>query len=532
MANTPNGDWDEKAAKSKILTELSRYNGALDIGKLNAAYEVVKDHRFISDDTSKWRLKQQGGLDLICRLMRFDFFQEHPFFTWMIDNVKSFGERKPFIGGDYLLDYAICYNVPEDTLNHITMRTLLENAARGVKEYEYEYGRSVRLSHSEEGGVKIIADRFATHHRNFQEYLKREPCSRAELLIAGVDLSFWDKELSFKEILEGVEGAPGVNAADKSKSEERASGLYVRHDYKDAPTFEEYKKNYILQEKLEDHIARFMSRTNYDQEMKKEGASTERKLRHIKFIGPPGTGKTTFARAVGRLYKDRGILDKGHVIETSGSTVIGEYVGQSAPNMREMGKAAKGGVLFVDEAYHIANNEHYGPEVVTELLKIMEDLKDEVVVIIAGYEDDIERLINTNSGMASRFGSEIEFDHFTRDELALILDMQVQNKGLFIRDDAANIMLDHMMWAKEQDKNLPVKQYGNARDMATLLDTVIDFHAVHLEEQAKAAELGTVFEGAIEKTILTSRAALDGVNDKKSKFKKSDFGFVIPAPGA
>jgi Cdc6-like AAA superfamily ATPase len=523
MVKTWNG-----ATKTKILNELSRFSGTFDRQKLDYAYEQVKEYPYIPDDTATWRLSQ-GNLDLICRLMRWDKCHDHPFFTWMIDNAKSFGERKPHIGGDYLLDYAIAYNVPDDKLNYITVRTLLENAARGVTEYEYEYGKSIKLSHVEEGGLKIIAERFAEHHKKFRDYLEREPCIKTELVIAGVDLSFWETPVPFKDILKGVENSPEVSETKKD-TEGRAVGLYLLHQYKDAPTFEEYKKNYVLQENLDGHITRFQHRLEFDKEMAGEGANTARNRHHIVLTGPAGTGKTTLARAIGRLYKDLGILDQGHVIETSGAAVIGEYVGHSAPNLREMGKAAKGGILFLDEAYHIANNDKFGPDVVTELLRIMEDMKDDLIVIIAGYEEDTERLMQMNPGLPSRFGNRIEFDHFTREELHQILDIQVQAKGLYIRDDAAKEILDHMMWAKDQDERNPVKQYGNARDMATLLDKVIDYHAVSFRTQEDSLELGTSFEGAIEKCILGRQAAVDAIKEKKGKIKGQRIGFAPNEP--
>ena len=164
--------WDGNTTSNKILAELNRFNSSLDIRKLNDVFELVKDHPYIPDDTASWRLSK-GHLDLICRLMRWDDCHKHPFFKWMVNNVKSYGERKSHIGGDYLLDYAIAYNVPEDMLHHITVRTLLENAARGVDVYEYEYGKTIRLSHAEEGGLKVIAERFAAHHKDSREYLKR-----------------------------------------------------------------------------------------------------------------------------------------------------------------------------------------------------------------------------------------------------------------------------------------------------------------------------------------------------------------------
>ena len=155
----------------------------------------------------------------------------------------------------------------------------------------------------------------------------------------------------------------------------------------------------------------------------KQGLRSQKRTMHLAFMGNPGTGKTTVARIVGRIYKQIGLLSKGHFMEVSRTDLIAGYQGQTALKVKKVIDKAKGGVLFIDEAYSITENDHsdsYGRECLTELTKALEDYRDDLVVIVAGYTDLMEHFFESNPGLKSRFNTFIEFPDYTDDyKLAL-----------------------------------------------------------------------------------------------------------------
>lgn len=193
--------------------------------------------------------------------------------------------------------------------------------------------------------------------------------------------------------------------------------------------------------------------------------------RHLVFTGNPGTGKTTVARILGEIYNNLGVLSKGHVIEVDRTDLVAQYLGQTTPKTAKVVESALGGVLFIDEAYSLVpdgRGDVYGQEAINTLLKMMEDHREDLVVIVAGYKEEMSRFIASNPGLKSRFSRSIHFEDYSPLELTEIFKIRCEQHGYVFSDQTLELVNKLVQHFADQ-----IGELGNGRFVRNIFDRCV-----------------------------------------------------------
>ncbi len=188
---------------------------------------------------------------------------------------------------------------------------------------------------------------------------------------------------------------------------------------------------------------------------------------HMSFTGNPGTGKTTVALRMAEILHGLGYVRKGHLVAVTRDDLVGQFIGHTAPKTKDVLKRAMGGVLFIDEAYYLyrpENERDYGQEAIEIMLQVMEDQRDDLVVIVAGYKDRMDRFFQSNPGMSSRIAHHVDFPDYTPDELLAIAQLMLEQMQYRLSDSARRTLIEYIGIRRQQPN------FANARSMRNGLD--------------------------------------------------------------
>ena len=280
-------------------------------------------------------------------------------------------------------------------------------------------------------------------------------------------------------------GQPFTDGKTEEKMAEKA-GEKKEAQEEPPEKIEDLKKelhDYIGLDLIKDEVDSLINWIEICKARQEHGLPTPDLSLHMVFSGNPGTGKTMVARLMSRIYKSLGVLSKGHLVEVDRSGLVAGYVGQTAIKTAEVIEKAMGGVLFIDEAYALSNrgSTDYGMEAIDTLLKAMEDHRDDLVVIVAGYTELMKDFVHSNPGLESRFNRFMYFPDYTVEEMTGIFKMRCEKSGYTMEEEAWDT-LKKILEEASQD----VESFGNARGVRNLFEKAISAQADRLASGREA----------------------------------------------
>ena len=387
-------------------------------------------------------------------------------------SVANAGSRKSFFSMEYL-DGTVKTNTID--VLPILCNADADNAARSSTKvsalyiaFLFELGRYYSLSKHDKRDIDVT--KFAQHIRQMNDYvsahntvpvqetesasLVRTDSTQDKLPAEAIDItSETEPEESLEELIAQLNGLIGLSGV-----KQEVSSLI----------------NLLKMKQLRDA----------------RGLKTPDVSKHLVFLGNPGTGKTTVARLLSKIYKQLGVLEKGQLVEVDRGGLVAGYVGQTAIKTQERIDEAMGGVLFVDEAYTLAKGgTDFGQEAIDTLLKAMEDKRDRFVVVVAGYSEPMEAFLNSNPGLKSRFNKNIVFEDYTQSELLAIFKAFCAPYCMELNPEAEALVeayLAHLTNHKPEN-------FANGREMRNLFETMVANQANRLSEQNNISETDLCF---------------------------------------
>jgi len=274
---------------------------------------------------------------------------------------------------------------------------------------------------------------------------------------------------------------------------------------------------------VKDRIRQIAALLVIDRLRRKIGLEADAPTLHMSFTGNPGTGKTTVASQMGKILYKLGYVRKGHIVTVTRDDLVGQYVGHTAPKTREVLKRAMGGVLFIDEAYHIYrvdNERDYGQETVEMLLQVMENDRQDLVVIMAGYKGHMDRFFSDVPGLSSRIAHHIDFPDYSVEELMDIARLMTESQRYRLSPDAEKAFEEYL------DLRMKQPRFANGRSVRNALDRVRMHQAIRLYDAAERGRTLTKKDLVTlqDEDIRKSRVFQGGVYESPSDGQPAESG--------
>ena len=276
------------------------------------------------------------------------------------------------------------------------------------------------------------------------------------------------------------DGGNGGTAASTGNDETNAPAVEEAKPKEKIEDLQAELDGYIGLAAIKREVKNLINMVTVYQLRKDNGLPTTDLSLHMVFSGNPGTGKTTVARLMARIYHSLGILSQGQLVEVDRSGLVAGYVGQTAIKTRKVIESALGGVLFIDEAYALNGNSEndFGQEAIDTILKAMEDHRDDLVVIVAGYDGLMDDFIHSNPGLESRFNRFLHFDDYSTDEMLAIFESQCRKGCYTLDEDAKSLVREYI-----ERENCDGITFGNARGVRNIFEHILVAQANRLAAQ-------------------------------------------------
>lgn len=447
----------------------------------------IKSSDLRDDILDIWEKNSKGN---ICLML----FPETLYNESALENkIKSFGLESKFLrsnhgAGSSALNPVNCFKICSPNIDEIQhmLRYLSMVGTNTGKKIKFQYSELAELA----SYIAFLSDVNARRMNNGFEYMSEINKRLSDFIDQEFSLnSSWDGMLT-KDVVERIYGITGLK---NNKKSENSDDIYAKADWAvervavKLPEIEEERSLDELMEELDSlvglenvkkEVKSLVAVQKANQWRAENGLPTTTPSLHMVFTGDPGTGKTTVARLIGQIYRSIGVLSRGHLVEKGREDLVAPYVGQTAPKTRDVLEQAKGGVLFIDEAYTLSSggDQDFGKEAIDTLVKFMEDNRDDFVIIVAGYPDKMREFINTNDGLQSRFTKYIDFDNYTVEELMEILNLMC-NKGRYKLSVDAEQQAFQIM---KKGKKFGGRNFGNGRYVRNIFETAISRLSVRL----------------------------------------------------
>ena len=276
-----------------------------------------------------------------------------------------------------------------------------------------------------------------------------------------------------------------------------------------AEVLDQLDKELIGLEPVKTRIRETASLLLVERARKSMGLATETPTLHMSFSGNPGTGKTTVALKMADLLHKLGYVRKGHLVSVTRDDLVGQYIGHTAPKTKEILKKAMGGVLFIDEAYYLyrpENERDYGQEAIEILLQVMENNRDDLVVILAGYTGKMAKFFESNPGFRSRIAHHIEFPDYSTDELVNIAETMLESQNYYMTKESTVALKEYVKLRREQP------HFANARSIRNALDRARLRHANRVFKTQKGEVGADTLSKIEEEDIRASRVFKGGID--------------------